>query len=160
MYVVGNPYLLDANLTQGIISSTTRNITWTDGTDVPYYGVDAAVNPGNSGGALFNSSGIFIGVPGASMRGATGLGFAIPLVTVQQFLKENCYEAVYNSAAKDHAACEDDKLAELNKARDKRGLPALKELPVTHARASGKAVLEDKTGLLPSTQIFGPVYQQ
>jgi len=161
IYVVGNPLELDANLTKGIISSTTRRITWEDGTDVPYYGVDAGVNPGNSGGALYSADGTFIGVPGAGIRGATGMGFAIPLSTVQKFLKENCYEDVYNPAAKKHDACEADKLADLNKARDKKGLTPLKEMPVSHLMTTGeRPVTQDKTGLLPNTKILGPVYER
>ena len=71
VYVVGNPYMLDANLNEGHISSTTRRIQWEDGEDIPYYGVDAGMNPGNSGGALYNADGEMIGVPAAGIRNAT-----------------------------------------------------------------------------------------
>jgi S1-C subfamily serine protease len=162
VFVVGNPFMMDGNLTKGIISSTTRTITWEDGTDIDYYGVDAGVNPGNSGGALYESSdGVFIGVPGAGIRGATGLGFAIPLPTIQKFLKANCYEDVYDSKGETHDACVDRKLSEMNKARDKKGLPPLKELPESHMRADGsRPVMQDKTGLLPNTKLLGPVFER
>lgn len=128
VFVVGNPYMLDANLTRGIISSTNRILHWEeDDEDVPYYGVDAAINPGNSGGALYNADGQLIGVPGATIRNATGLGFAIPVTLIRKFLTENCYEDVWNAKAeKDHAACKKDKLDEQNKVREKAGLPAIK----------------------------------
>ena len=129
VYVVGNPYMLDANLTKGVISSVNRNLHWDeDNTDIPYYGVDAGVNPGNSGGALYNSDGVLIGVPGASIRGATGLGFAIPAKLIRQLLTENCYESVWNVKpdVPDHAACEQKKLDEENVIRAKAGLPPKK----------------------------------
>jgi V8-like Glu-specific endopeptidase len=130
IFVVGNPFMLDANLNEGHISSVSRKIQWDDGEDIPYFGVDAGVNPGNSGGALYNADGELIGVPGASMRGATGLGFAIPVTLIRKVLKENCYEAVYNAdpAVKDHEACEQDKLDRENELRAKAGLPP-KEAP-------------------------------
>ena len=78
IFVVGNPFMLDANLNEGHISSVSRKIQWDDGEDIPYFGVDAGVNPGNSGGALYNADGELIGVPGASMRGATGLRLRHP----------------------------------------------------------------------------------
>lgn len=129
VFVVGNPYMLDANLTKGIISSTTRTLHWDeDNSDIPYYGVDAAVNPGNSGGALYNADGVLIGVPGAGIRGATGLGFAIPVTLIRKILTENCYENVWNEApgVADHAACEQKKLDDENAVRAKAGLPPKK----------------------------------
>ena len=129
VFVVGNPYMFDANLTKGILSSTNRVLHWDeDNTDIPYYGVDAGVNPGNSGGALYNADGILIGVPGASIRGATGLGFAIPAKLIRQILSDNCYENVWNDKpdVADHAACEQKKLDEENVLRAKAGLPPKK----------------------------------
>jgi len=125
--VVGNPHLLDANLNEGVVSSVNRTIHWDEtNEDVHYYGIDAGVNPGNSGGALYNADLMLIGVPGAGMRGATGLGFAIPAETIRSFLTEHCYEDVWNDAAKDDkAACEKGKLDKANEARFKAGLPAM-----------------------------------
>lgn len=130
VFVVGNPYMFDANLNEGHISSVTRRIKWDDGEDIPYFGLDAGVNPGNSGGALYNSDGELIGVPAAGMRGATGLGFAIPVTLIRKVLKEHCFEDVYNSdpTVKDHAACEQDALDKENAIRVKAGLPP-KEKP-------------------------------
>ncbi len=130
IFVVGNPFMLDANLNEGHISSTTRKIQWDDGEDIPYYGVDAGVNPGNSGGALYDADGFLIGVPAAGMRGATGLGFAIPVALIRKVLTEHCYQDVWDDDPKlaDHAACEKKKLDDENALRAKAGLPP-KEAP-------------------------------
>lgn len=146
--VVGNPYMLDANLTKGVISSTNRVIHWDEtNEDVPYYGVDAGINPGNSGGSLYNADGILIGVPAAGYRGATGLGFAIPAKLIREILTENCYEDVWNDAAKeDHAACEKGKLDKTNATREKAGLPPL-DVP-KEDDLSGVAVPKAKASLL------------
>ena len=126
VYVVGNPYMLDANLNEGHVSSINRKLTWDDGEEIPYFGVDAGVNPGNSGGALYNSDLDLIGVPGAAMRGASGLGFAIPYTLIRKLLDENCYSDVWDAGAKqDHKTCEQAKLDKENAARAKAGLPPL-----------------------------------
>jgi hypothetical protein len=101
---------------------------WADDAEVPFIQTDAAVNPGNSGGALYNAQGELIGVTAASFTGYAGLGLAIPYTLVQKFLTENCYEDVWNSkAADDHDACEKKKLDERNAVRAKAGLPPLKD---------------------------------
>jgi len=130
VFVVGNPFMLDANLNEGHISSVNRKLQWDDGEDIPYFGVDAGVNPGNSGGALYNADGELIGVPGATMRGSTGLGFAIPVTLIRKVLKDRCYEDVFNAdpSIKDHATCEQDALDKENAIRAKAGLPP-KEAP-------------------------------
>ena len=130
VFVVGNPYMLDANLNEGHISSVTRRIQWDDGENIPYFGVDAGINPGNSGGALYNADGELIGIPAAGMRGASGLGFAIPIDLIRKVLTEHCYQDVWDDDPKlaDHAACEKKKLDDENVLRAKAGLPP-KEAP-------------------------------
>ena len=146
VYVVGNPHLLDANLNEGVVSSTSRSIEWDAGEIVPYYGIDAGVNPGNSGGALYDADFDLIGVPGATLRGATGIGFAVPDVVIRKFLKANCYEDVWNDAAKeDHDKCESDKLEKVNAIRAKAGLPPLDKPEKT---MSGGATMIDKADLI------------
>ena len=137
VFVVGNPHMLDANLNEGVVSSVNRTIHWDEtNEDVHYYGVDAGVNPGNSGGALYNMSLDLIGVPAAAARGATGLGFAIPAETIRAFLTEHCYEDVWNDKAKDKAACDQDKLDKENAVRVKAGLPP-KEMQKEQDRLDG-----------------------
>ena len=129
VYAVGNPYMLDANLNEGVISSVTRTLKWDDpagGTvDVHYYGVDAGVNPGNSGGSLYNADFDLIGVPAAHIRDSTGVGFAIPAESIREFLKDHCYADIYDDKAKSHDECVKAKFDKANDARVKAGKPAL-----------------------------------
>ena len=74
---VGNPFNLTSTVTAGIVSAKARNL----GRNQTFLQTDAAVNPGNSGGALVNSSGDLIGINTAitSQTGAyVGYSFAVP----------------------------------------------------------------------------------
>jgi Do/DeqQ family serine protease len=86
---IGNPLGLDNTVTAGIISATGRSSA-DIGSDkrVNYIQTDAAINPGNSGGPLLNSAGQAIGMNTAILRGAQGLGFAIPINTAQRIAKQ------------------------------------------------------------------------
>ncbi|MFN0054614.1 MAG: S1C family serine protease [Planctomycetales bacterium] len=83
VFAIGNPFGLDQTLTTGIISGLGREILSV--TKRPIQGViqtDAAVNPGNSGGPLLDSSGLVIGVNTAifSPSGVSaGIGYAVPV---------------------------------------------------------------------------------
>lgn len=129
VYVVGNPFLLESNLTEGVISSTTRTLQWDDpagGTvDVHYYGVDAGINPGNSGGAAYDVNLNFIGIPAAKISSATGVGFIIPAESVRAFLADHCYADVYDDKAKTFDECMQAKFDKANDARAKAGKPTL-----------------------------------
>ncbi|MBW4611920.1 MAG: trypsin-like peptidase domain-containing protein [Desmonostoc vinosum HA7617-LM4] len=87
---IGNPLGLNNTVTSGIISATGRSSSDIGATDkrVDYIQTDAAINPGNSGGPLLNARGQVIGMNTAIIRGAQGLGFAIPINTVQRISKE------------------------------------------------------------------------
>jgi serine protease Do len=79
--VIGNPLgELGGTVTSGIVSALDREIA-IDGETMSLLQTDAAVNPGNSGGGLFNLHGELIGVVNAksSGSGVEGLGFAIPV---------------------------------------------------------------------------------
>lgn len=78
---IGNPLgRLSGTVTAGIISALDRSIT-IDGQTLSLLQTDAAINSGNSGGALFNSYGEVIGINTAKNAGTgvEGLGFAIPI---------------------------------------------------------------------------------
>lgn len=78
---VGNPLgELGGTVTNGIISALDREID-VDGVKMNLLQTNAAVNPGNSGGGLFNMSGELVGIVNAksSGTGVEGLGFAIPV---------------------------------------------------------------------------------
>ncbi len=90
---VGNPYNLTSTVTAGIVSAKARNINILRAELAleSFIQTDAAVNPGNSGGALVNTSGELVGVNAAiaSRTGAfTGYSFAIPVSIVQKVTKD------------------------------------------------------------------------
>ncbi len=87
---IGNPLGLDNTVTSGIISATGRSGSAIGASDkrVDYIQTDAAINPGNSGGPLLNSRGQVIGMNTAIIRGAQGLGFAIPISTARRIAEE------------------------------------------------------------------------
>lgn len=93
---VGNPLgELGGTVTTGIVSATGRTIN-VDGTEMKLIQIDAAVNPGNSGGGLFNLRGELVGIVNAKSTGTgvEGLGFAIPVkdaVNVAEQIKTNGY---------------------------------------------------------------------
>lgn len=78
---IGNPLGLDNTVTAGIVSATGRSSSQVGIPDqqVQYIQTDAAINPGNSGGPLLNQRGEVIGMNTAIIKGAQGIGFAIPI---------------------------------------------------------------------------------
>jgi len=77
--VIGAPYGLEMTVTAGIISAKHRDL---EGQFTPFIQTDAAVNPGNSGGPLFNSTGQVIGINSqiyTHTGSFAGLSFAIPI---------------------------------------------------------------------------------
>lgn len=80
---VGNPFNLTSTVTAGIVSAKARNLNIMDGSSniESFIQTDAAVNQGNSGGALVNAHGELIGINTAIASGTgyyTGYSFAIP----------------------------------------------------------------------------------
>lgn len=78
---VGNPMGMDSTVTCGIISAVNREVTDNSGKTYTLIQTDAAINSGNSGGALVNSEGKVIGINTLKIQGEgiEGLGFAIPI---------------------------------------------------------------------------------
>src|SRR3954468_22334371 len=96
-YAIGNPFGLDHTLTTGIVSALQRSLQAPDGATISgAIQTDAALNPGNSGGPLLDSSGQVIGVNSQIQTGSSngaeagnvGIGFAIPASTVKSFIAE------------------------------------------------------------------------
>ena len=86
VFAIGNPFGFNGTLTQGIISRIdySKNRIQTD----------AAINPGSSGGPLLNSKGEIIGINQAIYNpdnniSNIGIGFAIPINVIKEFLAEN-----------------------------------------------------------------------
>ena len=88
---VGNPYNLNSTVTAGIISSKSRDLNEYDQINQSFIQTDAAVNVGNSGGALVNINGELIGINTAiqSMTGGfVGYSFAIPSNIVRKIFED------------------------------------------------------------------------
>ncbi|HET6565285.1 MAG TPA: trypsin-like peptidase domain-containing protein [Xanthomonadales bacterium] len=87
---IGNALGLSHTVTMGIISATGRN-TQDSFAFEGFLQTDAAINAGNSGGALINARGELIGINTRHLGGATGaqnIGFAIPMATAQEVMKQ------------------------------------------------------------------------
>jgi len=81
---IGSPYGLDGSVTAGIVSSLNRRVTTSGAPLVDLIQTDAAINAGNSGGALVNGAGEVMGINTAILSrsgGNDGIGFAIPIST-------------------------------------------------------------------------------
>lgn len=94
VYAIGNPMgYLHGTMTEGIISSPTRTIQ-VDGKDMDLLQTSAALNSGNSGGALVNSYGQVVGITTAKITGIEndtvieGLGLVIPISDALPFLNQ------------------------------------------------------------------------
>jgi S1-C subfamily serine protease len=86
---IGNPFGLQATVTAGVVSALSRTLRASNGRVIEdIIQTDAALNPGNSGGALLDSSGRVIGVNTAIVAGATGTGFAVPVNTAKRVIPE------------------------------------------------------------------------
>lgn len=89
---IGNPYGLDHTLTAGTVSAVGREIQGYGGVTIRgMIQTDAAINSGNSGGPLVDSSGQLMGVNTMiySRSGSSaGLGFAVPAATVQRIVPQ------------------------------------------------------------------------
>lgn len=90
---IGSPFGFDYSASAGIVSAKSRNMSGE--TSVPFIQTDAALNPGNSGGPLFNQKGEVVGVNSRIFSGTggyMGLSFSIPIdvaMDVVQQLKTN-----------------------------------------------------------------------
>ncbi|MFN0217139.1 MAG: Do family serine endopeptidase [Saprospiraceae bacterium] len=90
---VGNPFNLESTVTAGIVSAKGRNINILSGAASieSFIQTDAAVNPGNSGGALVNTAGELIGVNTAIITESgsyEGYSFAIPSNLVKKIVRD------------------------------------------------------------------------
>ncbi len=90
---VGNPFNLESTVTAGIVSAKGRSIDILEGeyTIESFIQTDAAVNPGNSGGALVNTNGELVGINTAIITRSgkyEGYSFAIPATLVQKIIRD------------------------------------------------------------------------
>ena len=87
---VGNPLGLESTITCGVISAVNREVTDSDGKTYTLIQTDAAINAGNSGGALVNSQGQVIGINTLKLEGdgIEGMGFAIPINSTEDITSQ------------------------------------------------------------------------
>jgi serine protease DegS/serine protease DegQ len=86
---IGNPFGIGQTVTMGIVSALQRQLVLSPYED--FIQTDAAINSGNSGGALVNAEGELIGINTAMFdrdAGAQGIGFAIPVRTAKRVLEQ------------------------------------------------------------------------
>jgi serine protease Do len=81
VFAIGSPLGLERTVTEGILSTKTRQIA-----GELYMQTTTQINPGNSGGPLFNLKGEVVGVTNMKLAFGEGLGFAIPVDGVKDFL--------------------------------------------------------------------------
>ncbi|MGA3265374.1 MAG: trypsin-like peptidase domain-containing protein [Verrucomicrobiota bacterium] len=81
VFAIGSPLGLERTVTEGIMSTKTRELE-----GELYIQTTAQINPGNSGGPLFNMAGEVVGVTNMKILFGEGLGFAIPVELVKNFL--------------------------------------------------------------------------
>jgi serine protease Do len=90
---VGNPFNLESTVTAGIVSAKGRSIDILEGQDriESFIQTDAAVNPGNSGGALVNTNGELVGINAAIITRSgryEGYSFAVPVNLVRKVIRD------------------------------------------------------------------------
>ncbi len=78
VFAIGNPFGFEHTLTMGVISGKGRTIATKDHSYDEVLQTDAALNPGNSGGPLFNARGRVIGMNAVIIQSYQNVGFAIP----------------------------------------------------------------------------------
>jgi serine protease Do len=83
---IGNPFGFSHSVTSGIISAKGRALG--SGPYDDFLQTDASINPGNSGGPLFNLKGEVVGINTAIDARAQGIGFSVPIDSVQKVLSD------------------------------------------------------------------------
>ena len=88
--VIGNALGYGISVTDGVISALNREMTTEDGNTGTFIQTDAAINHGNSGGALVNIKGELIGIVSSKLQGTSveGMGYAIPISAASPIIKE------------------------------------------------------------------------
>lgn len=146
---VGNPFNLTSTVTAGIVSAKARNINLlsdrTQPNNVPiesFIQTDAAVNPGNSGGALVNTKGELVGINTAiqSQTGSyAGYSFAVPVNLVQKVISDLIDFGIVQRAFLGV------QIADINQElKEKNKLPNLKGVYISKVSEDGSA---DKSGI-------------
>lgn len=83
VFAIGNPFGFEHTLTSGVVSGKERSITTKDREYEGVLQTDAALNPGNSGGPLFNKKGLVVGMNAVMVQSFQNVGFAL---TAKEFM--------------------------------------------------------------------------
>ncbi len=143
---VGNPFNLTSTVTAGIVSAKARNLNILSdrnnrNTLTSFIQTDAAMNPGNSGGALVNTEGELIGVNAAiasSTGSYTGYSFAIPVNIAKKVIKDLIqYGSTQRASAGIVIQEVDSKLMLEHNLKDMRGVYVTQVIENSAAEKSG-----------------------
>jgi S1-C subfamily serine protease len=147
-FAVGNPFGLDQSLTFGVISALHRRLPTNSGHQISnVIQTDAAVNPGNSGGPLLDSSGRVVGVNTAiiSPSGSNaGIGFAIPVDIINRVVPELIRNGRVAAPGIGIVAVSEQTATRLGV----QGIPILRTLPDSPAARAGLRGVSARDGSL------------
>jgi S1-C subfamily serine protease len=147
-FAIGNPFGLDQSLTFGVISALRRRLPTSSGHQISnVIQTDAAVNPGNSGGPLLDSSGRVVGVNTAiiSPSGSNaGVGFAIPIDIVNRVVPQLIRDGHVPTPGIGIVAVSEQDATRLGV----EGIPILRTLPNSPAARAGLRGVDIGSGRL------------
>jgi S1-C subfamily serine protease len=147
-FAIGNPFGLDQTLTFGVISALRRRLPTSSGHQISnVIQTDAAVNPGNSGGPLLDSSGRVVGVTTAiiSPSGSNaGIGFAIPVDIINKVVPQLIRDGKVPTPGIGIVAASEAAATRLGV----EGIPILRTLPDSSAARTGLRGVNASTGTL------------
>jgi S1-C subfamily serine protease len=147
-FAIGNPFGLDQTLTFGVISALHRRLPTSSGHQISnVIQTDAAVNPGNSGGPLLDSSGRVVGVNTAiiSPSGSNaGIGFAIPIDVVNRVVPQLIRDGHVPAPGIGIVAVSEQAATRLGV----QGIPILRTLPNSPAERAGLRGVDMRSGAL------------
>lgn len=88
VFALGNPFGFEHTLTMGVLSGKGRTVSTSNNTYVDMLQTDCTLNPGNSGGPLFNLKGQVIGMNAVIIQSHQSMGFAIPARRILALIKK------------------------------------------------------------------------
>lgn len=147
-FAIGNPFGLDQTLTFGVVSALHRRLPTSSGHQISnVIQTDAAVNPGNSGGPLLDSSGRVVGVNTAIISpsgSSAGIGFAIPIDVVNRVVPQLIRDGRVPTPGIGIVAVSEQTATRLGV----DGIPILRTLPGSPAQRAGLRGVDRRTDTL------------
>jgi 2-alkenal reductase len=147
-FAIGNPFGLDQTLTYGVISALHRRLPTSSGHQISdVIQTDAAVNPGNSGGPLLDSSGRVVGVNTAIISpsgSSAGIGFAIPIDVVNRVVPQLIRDGRVPTPGIGIVAVSEQAATRLGV----EGIPILRTIASSPAQRAGLRGVDTRSGTL------------